>query len=48
VGNCAYVTRTETLCGVDLNVFGQGRIELAGEASTRQADSVFPITGGAG
>src|SRR5258708_4719778 len=45
VGNCAYVTKTEIFCSIDLNVFGQGRIEMAGKLSTQQADSVFPVTG---
>jgi hypothetical protein len=48
VGNCAYVTATDVFCSVDMNVFGQGRIEIAGEFSTQQADSVFPVTGGSG
>jgi len=48
VGNCAYVTRTEIFCSVDFDMWGQGRIELAGELSTQKPDSVFPITGGSG
>jgi len=48
VGNCAYVTKTEVFCSIDMNVFGQGRIEIAGDLSTQQADSVFPVTGGSG
>ena len=48
VGNCAYVTKTEVFCSVDMNVYGQGRIEISGEFSTRKADSIFAVTGGAG
>src|SRR5205807_1970853 len=46
VGNCANITKLEIFCSIDMNVFGQGRIELQGEFSTQQADSVFPVTGG--
>jgi hypothetical protein len=48
VGSCAYVTKTEIFCSIELNVFGRGRIELAGELSTQQANSVFAVTGGTG
>jgi hypothetical protein len=48
VGNCAYVTKTEIFCSIDMHVFGQGRIEFAGELSTQAADAVFPVTGGSG
>jgi hypothetical protein len=48
VGNCAYASKTVIFCSVDMNVYGQGRIEIQGEFSTQKADSVFPITGGSG
>jgi len=48
VGNCAFVTRTEIFCSIDLNVYGQGRIEFAGELSTQRADAVMAVTGGTG
>lgn len=48
VGNCTYVTKTEIFCSIDFNVYGQGRIEFAGELSTQEPDAVFPVTGGSG
>jgi hypothetical protein len=48
IGHCAFVGKTDIYCGIDLNVPGQGRLELAGELSTKEADATLPVTGGSG
>lgn len=46
VGTCASVTYTAILGSIDRHVVGQGRIEVAGEFSPRQSNSIFRDTGG--
>jgi hypothetical protein len=48
IGHCAFVAKSDIYCAVDMNVPGQGHIELAGELSTKQADAILPVTGGSG